>query len=228
MVQFNLLPSVKLEYIKAARTRRMVTSIAIIASLTALGILVILFVNVNFIQTTHINNLTKDISSKVDELEEVEDIDKVLTVQNQLNALTALHEDKPATERVLPYLSTVTPQAASITQTTIDFEAGTISINGQADSLATMNEFVDTLKFTKYKVGDDGAETPAFSEVVLASFSVSDEEATYQIDFKFVPEIFNNTQKVELVIPNIVSTRSQTEKPSDLFQEPQSADEEGQ
>jgi hypothetical protein len=225
MVQFNLLPSVKLEYIKAVRMKRTVTSVAIIVSAVALGILALLFINVNVVQKQHINNLTEDIDNKVAELEQIEDIDKVLTVQNQLESLTALHEEKPATERVLPFLSKMTPQQVSISQARVSFVDDTFSINGTADSLATVNKFIDTIKFTKYKVGADGQESAAFSEVVLASFSVDKEEATFQIDFKFAPEIFDNTQQVELVVPSIISTRSQTEKPSDLFQAPPAATE---
>lgn len=218
MVQFNLLPSVKQEYIKAVRTKRLVTTVSIIASLVALAIMTLLFINVNFVQKRHISNLTADIDKKVTELEAIEDIDKVLTVQNQLGALTALHEKKPATERVLPLLSKVTPQAASIAQATVSFTDSTMSINGTADSLVTVNKFVDTLKFTKYKVAQQGDELPAFSNIVLASFTVTNTEATYQIDLKFDPKIFDNTQQIEFVIPSIISTRSQTEKPTDLFQ----------
>jgi len=221
MVQFNLLPSVKLEYIKATRTKRMVTSIAVIASLAALAVMALLFVNVNFVQQRHIANLTDDINQKVSELEEIPDIDKVLTVQNQLSVLTKLHEQKPAAQRVLPFLSKVTPQAASISQSTVSFTDNTIVIKGTADNLATVNKFVDTLKFTKFKVGQDGQEQPAFLEVVLTSFSINSQQATYQVDFKFDPTIFDNTKEVELVVPSIISTRSQTQKPSDLFQAPQ-------
>lgn len=196
----------------------MVTSIAAIASAASLAILALLFINVNVVQKRHISNLTEDIDNKVAELEAIDSIDKVLTVQNQLGVLTALHEEKPAAERILPYLSKVTPTEASISQSEVNFEDNTISISGTANSLATVNKFVDTLKFTKFKIGADGQEQPAFSEVVLGSFSVNNQEATYQIDFKFDPVIFDNTQQVELVVPNIVSTRSQTEKPSDLFQ----------
>ena len=218
MVQFNLLPSVKLEYIKATRTKRPVTSVAIIASCVALSIMVLLFINVNVVQKRHISNLTEDIQTKVSELEAIEDIDKVLTVQNQLSALTALHEQKPAAERVIPYLSKVTPQAASVSQSKVDFETSTMDISGTSDSLVTVNKFVDTLKFTKYTVGDSTEQKPAFLEVVLASFSVDSEGVTYQINFKFDPTIFDNTKQINLVVPNTVTTRSQTEKPSDLFQ----------
>lgn len=228
MVQFNLLPSVKLEYMKAVRTKRLVTSIAIIASIAALAILALLFVNVKFVQTRHISNLTNDIDQKVGELQGIQDIDKVLTVQNQLSALTALHEQKPATERVLPFLGKVTPQAAHISQTTVNFNESSFKITGTADSLATVNKFIDTLKFTKFTVDDDPVEQQAFSEVVMAGFSVSNNEATFELNFKFNPEIFNNTKKINLVVPNTVTTRSQTEKPSDLFQQPTNTNPSGQ
>ncbi len=218
MVQFNLLPSIKLEYLKATRTKRLVTGIAVVASLASLAILALLFINVNVVQKQHISNLTNDIDDKVSELEALDDINKVLTVQNQLSALTALHEKKPATERVLPFLGKVTPQAAGITQATISYTDSTMSISGTADSLVTVNKFIDTLKFTKYTAGQDSQQLPAFTEVVLGSFSVTNQEATYQIDFKFDPVIFTNTKQVELVVPSIISTRSQTEKPTDLFQ----------
>lgn len=218
MVQFNLLPAVKIEYLKAVRTKRLVTSGAVIAIAVSLSIVALLFINVNFVQKKHIDNLTADIDSKVEELEAIQDIDKVLTVQNQLSVLTGLHEQKPATERVLPYLSKITPQSAKISQSSIDFVENTMSISGTADSLVTVNKFVDTIKFTKYQVQDNGQQGTAFSEVVLASFSVNSSEVTYQIDFKFDPVIFENTKVVELIVPNIVSTRSQTEKPTDLFQ----------
>ncbi len=217
MVQFNLLPAVKQEYIKTIRTKRVVTSVSIIATIVALAILALLFINVNFVQKRHIANLTNDINSKVGELEDIEDIDKVLTVQNQLGSLTGLHEKKPATQRVLPYLSKLTPQSASIAQAGVDFTEDTMTINGTADSLATVNKFVDTLKFTKYRVDEGTDEVLAFSDVVLSTFSVTTNEANFEITFNFDPEIFNNTKKVELVVPNIVSTRSQTEKPADLF-----------
>lgn len=228
MVQFNLLPAVKLEYIKAVRTKRVVTTIAGFVSVGSLLILALLFINVNFIQAQHINNLTEDIDNKVNELEQIEDIDKVLTVQNQLNSLTALHESKPATDRVLPYLSKVTPTAASIAQSTVNFTTNTMTISGSASSLVVVNEFVDTLKFTEFTVDGNTEQTPAFSNVVLKSFSVTNSEATYQIEFSFNPIIFDNTKKVDLVVPNIVSTRSQTEKPSDLFRAPPANEQTGQ
>lgn len=219
MIQFNLLPDVKLEYIRARRMKRMVVGLGLLASGVALAVFVVLFVAVNIVQRQHINNLNADIESGVAELKDIPDIDKVLTVQNQLQALTPLHEQKPSTSRAMTYFTQLTPADASLSSVTIDFTTGTGNVSGSASSLATVNKFADTLKFTTFSKGDDQAKEPAFSEVVLASFGVSDDGTTYDITFKFNPEIFNNTLDVKLTVPNIISTRSQTQKPSDLFQE---------
>lgn len=222
MVQFNLLPDVKLDYVKTRRTKRMV----MLASFTAIGlaifVMVLMFLIVNVFQKQHISNLDQDIATKTKQLEGVPDLDKVLTIQNQLSSLTSLHEQKSSTSRLFGYLVQLTPQDAKISDVTMDMETGTMSIEGSAGRLETINRFVDTLKFTNY---NDGATTDkAFTEVVLSSFGVSDSNAndntrtSYSIQFKYNQAIFDNTKTVALVVPNIISTRSVVESPSDLFE----------
>lgn len=222
-VQFNLLPDVKLEYIRARRMKRTVVTVSIVSAVLALAIFVGLFVVVNVFQKQHIENLTDDINEGAAKIQAVQDIDKVLTVQNQLNQLTALHEAKPDTSRALDYLAEVTPAKAQISDTVFDFDQSTITITGNADNLKTVNKFADTLKFTKYSYdqaqGESVEQQNAFSNVVLSSFGVAEDGVNYEMTLSFNPEIFNNTKKVSLKVPNIVSTRSSTEKPSsDLFE----------
>lgn len=50
MIEFNLLPAVKQEYIKVQRSKRMVITIALIVGAIAIAIFVVLFVNVNILQ----------------------------------------------------------------------------------------------------------------------------------------------------------------------------------
>ncbi len=218
MVQFNLLPDIKLEYIKARRMKRLVVGASLIITGLALAIFILLFLGVNVVQKRHLSNLDKDIASNIAALEAVPDINKVLTIQNQLNSLTALHIQKPASSRFIQYLTQTTPKNASITQADVDFTLGTITMSGTADSLKTVNKFADTLKFTTFTTDQNETAQPAFSQVVLTGFGVGDKAATYQFSFKFNPEIFDNTKKVKLAVPDITSTRSETEKPSDLFQ----------
>src|SRR5688500_12274286 len=114
MIQFNLLPDVKLEYIKAKRTKRMVVSISAITNIVSLGIVVLLFFLVNVVQKQHLSNLSEDIRRDSKKLENVEDISKILTIQNQLLSLEDAHNDKPVVSRLQKYIEQVTPNNVSI------------------------------------------------------------------------------------------------------------------
>lgn len=219
MIQFNLLPDVKVEYLKARRSQRLVYLGATVLAGVALAIFVSLFLIVNVAQKKHLSDLNADIKQDTAELQAIPNIGKILTVQNQLTSLTALHQEDPATPRLFDYLGQVTPAQVTISTVEADFTANTINITGNANALSTVNQFVDTLKFTTYTTNENSTPQKAFSEVVLASFTKSEKEATYQISFKFDPTIFNNTLEVKLSVPKIISTRSETEKPADLFKQ---------
>lgn len=217
MIQFNLLPDVKLEYIKTKRMKRTVSLIAFITAASTLAIFILLLLVVHVFQKTHLNNLSDDIKKSSDQLKGIEDLDKVLTIQNQLNSLTALHDGKPVSSRMFRYIQQVTPAKASIADFKLDFETQTITITGSADSIGTVNTYVDTLKFTKYQI-DNEIKGNAFSGVVMTSFGRDERSATYQIDMKFDPIIFEGAKNVALVVENVITTRSETEKPDALFQ----------
>jgi len=222
MIQLNLLPDVKLEYIKAQRSRRLVISSAVIVSLVAIGLLVILL-SVSGLQKKHISDLTKDIASQSHQLQQKPQVDKILTVQNQLESLTALHAGKPAASQLFSYLNQVTPTQVNITSFNVDFTVQTMTITGTADALSSVNKYVDTLKFTKYTTDASDASTTAFNNVVLTSFGLSSgshdttQAATYTVNLAYDPKIFDITQKVSLDVPNLVTTRSNVDQPGDLF-----------
>ncbi len=218
MIQFNLLPDVKLEYIRAERMKRMVMTIAILIATAAVVISIGLYVLVNVVQKGHLANLDKDIKRDSAKLKSTPNLDKILTVQNQLVSLPTLHQKKPNSSRFIGYLAQLTPAEAHVSQTNLDFSTNTVTLDGTAKSLEIVNKFVDTLKFTKYTAGDGTEQKPAFSAVVMTSFGVDEKGATYQLSFTFDPLVFDNTKTVTLVTPKIVSTRSATEKPTDLFQ----------
>lgn len=214
MIQFNLLPDVKLEYIKAERTKKLVISISVLAGSVALAVFLLLFFSVNVLQKKNINDLNDDIKKGTSEISKTPDIDKILTIQSQLNSLTSLHDQKPAASRLFGYISQVTPSSVTISNISTDFTANTMTIIGGAPSLDAVNTFVDTLKFTNFTSDKNSTETKAFTGVVLTSFTRSKTEAGYTINLSYDPQIFDTTQKVELKVPNTVTTRSVTEQPS--------------
>lgn len=216
-VQFNLLPDVKLEYLKAERTRRVVLSVSVLAAIASLVLLFLLF-SVTELQKKHLNDLSKDIKKESATLQGQKDVSKILTVQNQLNSLTALHNQKPATTRLFTYLTQIVPDKVNANNLSLDFTQNTVTITGTSDSLTTVNKFVDTLKFTEFTLGGEGDKAePAFTNVVLSSFGLGQNVANYTITFNYNPTIFDITQQVELAVPKLVTTRSEVEKPSDLF-----------
>ncbi len=216
MIQFNLLPDVKLEYIRTKRTKRLVSLVAGGATVFSVGLMVLLFFAVNVLQKQHLNNLTRDIKADSQKLQDTPELNKILTVQNQLNSLPALHAQKPAATRLANYIKQTTPAQASIARLDVDFVAQTMVFTGSADSIATINKFVDTLKFTTYKEGETTAA--AFSDVVLSSFTRQTSDAGYTINLKYNPTIFDASKEVQLIVPNIITTRSTTERPEALFQ----------
>ena len=93
-----------------------------------------------------------------------------------------------------------------------------MTITGSADAISTINQFVDTLKFTQYTVGSDTQKINAFSNAVLTSFSKAPTLSDYSVSVSFDPAIYNSSNSISLVIPNVVTTRSEIDKPNSLFQ----------
>ncbi|HSX44037.1 MAG TPA: hypothetical protein VLE69_01950 [Candidatus Saccharimonadales bacterium] len=217
MIQFNLLPDVKLEYLKSRRLKRSVILISTVVAGAAFGIALLLFFSVNVLQKQHIKDQNNDIKKYSSELQNTKDLNKILTIQNQLGSLTKLHDDKFVASRLFSYMAQVTPAKVSIATANIDFTSNKIIVGGNADSLNTINKFADTLKFTTYSA--DGADSKnAFSNVVLSNFSQDPKGgATYQFNLDFDPAIFKGDKEVTLTVPKIISTRSETEKPESLF-----------
>lgn len=250
MIQFNLLPDIKLEYLKAERMRRLVVSVSILVTIAAVALLIGLF-SITVLQKKHSKDLDKDISSASSQIQGHADLNKILTVQNQLKSLTGLHDTKPAVSRLASYLGQVTPTAVAINNLKVDYTQKTIDITGTADSLAAVNQYVDTLKFTKYCLAKDdqatvcdatvtdsntGKQKPldcadpknndntdckaAFSSVVLTTFGLTEHEADYEVTLAYDPAIFDITKNIKLTVPNTVTTRSELEQPDDLFKLP--------
>lgn len=225
MIQLNLLPDVKLQYIKAQRQRRLVFSVSVLVAAASVGVLLFLL-SIGGLQKKHLSDLSDDIKSETSELQKKPDISRILTVQNQLQSLTDLHSQKPAASRLFTYLVQLTPAKVNINNMEINFTEQTISITGTSDKLSNVNKYADTLKYTGYTTGKDSEKTPAFSDVVLSNFNLNTDTedpgqaANYTIDASYDETIFDITQKVRMVVPHQVTTRVQSDQPTDLFKAP--------
>lgn len=223
MIQLNLLPDIKLQYIKAQRSRRLVVTISALVTLVSVGLLLILL-SVSGLQKKHLSDLSNDISSESSKLQGEPDIKKILTVQNQLSSLTALHAAEPTAARLFSYLNQITPATVNITDFNIDFTQHTATITGTSGSLAFVNQYVDTLKNTSYTDDSGGDPKPAFSNVVLTNFSLNTnsqnagQAANYTMNIAYDPTIFDITKVVKLSVPRATTRQILQGQGDDLFQ----------
>ncbi len=220
IVQFNLLPDIKIQYLQARKQKHLVLFVSFIAIAASLLAMVILISIVFVIQKKSISDLSKDISAASGQLQSTPDLTKMLTVQNQLKALPALHDDKAVVSRLFDYIAQSTPTAASISRLNIDYDSDMLTISGSANNLVTVNTFADTLKFATYRTESAPTEEKrAFTSVVLSSFGRDSQGASYTINLNFDPVIFSEAETVTLTVPKKITTRSQTEQPSALFKD---------
>lgn len=218
MTQFNLLPDVKLEYVRTQRTKHFLTFVSVVVSAVSITILVTAFTTVDVIQKKSLHDENNDIARYSEQLKAVPNLNQILTVQNQLNTLTSLHEKKPVTSRLFTYISQVTPAQASLNELNVDFSANTLTIGGKAPSLDVVSAFTDALKTTEYSVAASNSTpsssgTHAFSSVVLSSFGRDQTGATFTITCGFDPTIFNSDDTVTLTVPANASSNQ-----SNVFQ----------
>ncbi len=202
MVQFNLLPDVKLEYVKTQRTKHLLTLASFVVSIAGIAVLVVSLVTVDVVQKKSLSDENRDIARYSSQLKSTADLNKILTVQNQLKTLSTLHDQKPVTSRLFAYISQVTPAQANLNQLSVDFVADTLTIGGKAPSLDVVSTYTDTLKATQYAVtGSNEGKRSAFSKVVLGSFGRNDSGATFTITCNFDPIIFNTDDNIALTVP---------------------------
>lgn len=206
MVQFNLLPDVKLEYVKVRRTRNLMAAIALVVGAVSLGIMLFSLFYVQVVQRKSLSDLNDDITKYSKEIKNIDDLDQILTVQNQLRTLTGLHNDKPSASRLFGFITQVTPSQASLNKLGVNFAESKMTIGGAAPTLDVVSTYTDTLKATKFITTASNQPQKAFSEVVLSSFARDDKGATFTITLKYEPTLFKMTEAPQLIIPKGVVT----------------------
>ncbi|MGH9638092.1 MAG: PilN domain-containing protein [Candidatus Angelobacter sp.] len=214
-VQFNLLPDVKLEFNRAQHTKRLVYTISFLAMGIAVGLFIISFVTVDVLQKKLLNDASNDINNYNQQLKSIPDLAKILTIQHQLESLQNLHTSKHYVSRLFSYIPQVTPTNLNMGKLDLDATANTMEITGTADTVQTVNKFVDTLKYTSYTMGgSQSSQKLAFSNVTLSKIDRNGRGASYTVDLSFDPALFTGTSSVSLSVPKETTTRSVLDTPN--------------
>lgn len=225
MIQINLLPDLKKEFIKSQKTKGLVITTAVLITLGAIGLSVLLFVYVNFGQQLQISLITGNIKEKADELAAVPDVDQYLTVQNQLSSVTMLHDQKGNYSRLFGFLNVLNPSPpnnVNLSRAQLLTIDKSVVFSGTTGSFEALNVFVDTLKNAKIEYLVDGQGEPIEGQMFTQVYTqdsglgkVSDQAiVSFTVKAVYSDVVFDarNTNVVANV-PNITTTSSVTGAP---------------
>lgn len=202
MIQINLVPDVKQELLRAQRQRSMVISVAILVSIAAVALVVVLAMYTYGVQAIRDNLSDNSIKSEAEKLASVEDLSNTLTIQNQLSLLSGMHAEKQITSRLFDILGEIDPPAPNnitIANVNLSIESSTVSIEGYAPGgFAALEVFKKTVEATNVDYRSaDGAQSVSLAE----NFNI--EETSYgensdgirvlrfSVNFTYRPEVLS-------------------------------------
>lgn len=230
MIEINLLPDVKQEFIRAQRLRNTVISIAILIGLAAIGVVLLMgsFLGAQVIR----DKLASDaIDKEFKKLSEVEDISKIVTIKNRLAKISDINKNRSISSRLFDVLTSINPQAPNdvkMSSVTYDPEDQTISVEGSAkNGYAATDVFKKTILNTKfeYSEGDKTETVPLTNEVTISNTSYGEDNTgarvlRFSLSFKYYKELFSNEiDNARIISPSgkIDVTDSRVRVPESLF-----------
>lgn len=191
MIELNLLPDIKQEFVHARRQKRVVIAAMIFTSIASIALVVLLsfyaFAGQNLRQT-----LANDaIDSKSKELKSQKNLVRDLTIQNQLASLSQLHEAKPAFERLFDYLKTLNPESpnnisiSKVTIATTEDSIDTLVIEGSAKDYQAVTVFKDTLDNAQLSYVDpetkEKIKAPLFTTVTISDTGIGKDSSGKEV-----------------------------------------------
>lgn len=202
MIEVNLLPAVKREYLKAQQMKHAVIVGSVLISAIAVVVLALLYMYVNIVQPQHQKNIQKDIDAAQQEIKSKENGVKIVTVQGVLETLPGLQDQKLITSNLFTYLTSFTPREVSYSNIKLDLEGNTLVLQGTATNFEQANILANNLKSAKftYKQDDDQQTATPFSNVIFDGLSRSDQaqdgkSVSFQITLTVDPVIFSQAVK---------------------------------
>ncbi|MDR0955700.1 MAG: hypothetical protein LBM73_01080 [Candidatus Nomurabacteria bacterium] len=241
MIQLNLLPDLKKQFLRAQKQRNIVISVCVIVSLACVGILVALGATLGG-QALIKSNTTKDIAKQKTTLLGTPNLNAYLTLQNQLSQLDGLKNNQLIYSRLFAYLQQLNPtapnnmqlssvklgaDASSTSTSTADTETGTtVTMDGKTTNFASLNTIKTTLISAQitYAKGKDGkAQTePLFSTVNVTSAGLSQSDSGGSVSFTLsvtfnVAAFAPDSTGIKLTIPSSTTSDSDKAAPQDVF-----------
>ena len=231
MIEVNLIPDVKREYLHAQRVRNTVISVSMLVAAAAAGTVIVLGLALGSLQFAS-GQADNSIKSKYKELSDKPDINDLLTIQNQLTQIDMISSNRGVNSRIFDTLSAVNPQAPNnVTMSTVRYNASEKTITIEGSTAGGFNA-VDALKKTilntklKYTKDSESAETPLSSSVRItntayAEDSGGEKKLTFTLTFSYPEELLSNSVKSLVIVSptgSVDVTDSKKHVPDSLFE----------
>lgn len=233
MIEINLIPDVKQEYLKSQRLRAKVISISVLVSIVSVGAIAFLGA---YMGTQAVRDLVADksIDDGYAKLKKNNpDLDNIVTIQNQLANISTLNDNKQISSRVFQLLTAINPASPNdvkMTSVNLDPTSKTLTIEAIAkNGFQAADIFKKTILNTNvlYTADSTDSTVALTTDITLSDVSYgADTDGTkvlrFKLSFVYPQELFSNkVQSVKIVTPtgNTDVTDSKIYVPDSLFSE---------
>lgn len=173
--EINLVPEVKSQMIKALKLRNLVLFICIVVSAVSVGVVVVLF-GIKSGQDIAMASQDGKLETMSAKLLGYEELGDLVTIQNQLDKLQDLSQNKTVLSRVFGALGVMLPVGDDVVQLSelrVDLSTNALRMEGQADARVdplidyrVLESFKKGVELTKYDYGRyvdaNGTEIPTW------------------------------------------------------------------
>lgn len=237
MIEINLIPDIKREFLRNQRMRARVILGSITVCLAAGGLIVGMFLVLGA-QELFDKSASENIEKKHAELTtSYPNLNNIATIQSQVESVSALNEEKQIMSRLTAVLGAIRPPApneVSISEVTVNPEEKTLTLQGVAPGgFNVADAFRKTIERTNLqlipygKTAEDKETLPLTGEVSLGELGFGEDSSgrrvlSFTMSFTYNENLFANLfSSVEVSSPTGVVnvTDSRLRVPDDLFAE---------
>ena len=133
MFEINLVPDAKAELVEAQKSRNLVVFVCTVVCIVSVAFVVLSFL-FKLTQDVTIGSQDTHLKALSSKLKEYDGLDEILTIQNQLNTVEELKNNKNVISRVFMLLQSFMPTGTdevTISDMTVDLENYTLDLSGQ-------------------------------------------------------------------------------------------------
>lgn len=235
MIEINLVPDVKQEYLHSQRLRAKVIFLSLVISASAVAAVVLLgmYIGAQAVRNMLADNDIKDQYQKLTAANP--DLGKAVTIQNQLVVIPTLNNKKPMTSRLFDLLTATNPKAPNnvkLSTVTVDPNKSSLIVEGTAEEgFNAADAFKKTLLNSKVVYNDKNnkeVKTTLTSAVTITNTSFGQDTSgkkvlRFKMSFNYPKELLSNevtNVRIETPTGTVDVTDSRVGVPDSLFAAP--------